>query len=261
MPAATYYQPIEALFEGNCNYEYYNHTSKTFSKTSRTRICHVELPDNGNYNKDIALLIFTIRNQNDAWKIHSEGIKRTDSGAMVPLRNATVKLAKEKGWKFIAVAVAGEDTPDAENVSQYIVSIESYTYGDETVGVLTEALDELNELGNPDFYRFNIDVSGKQYSMAFIKKDNFIEYLMHFDDRPYGQSNGDNEENKEPEIYSEYLSKEWFNEMANNYPDLDGRANELQESFAEKFSPDKLEKLFGIELLSRIFLNPDNPDN
>ena len=127
MPAATYYQPIEAILDGNCDYEYYHHTENTFSKTNRSRICHVELLDDNEYNKDIALLIFTIRNQSGAWKIHSEGIRRTDPGAMVPLRNATVKLAKEKGWKFIAVAVTGEDTPETENISQYVVSIESYT--------------------------------------------------------------------------------------------------------------------------------------
>ena len=107
MPAATYYQPIEAILNGKCKYEYYNHTNNVFSSTNRSRICHVELPERSFYNKDIAMLIFTIRNQNDAWKIHSEGIKRTDAGSMVPLRKATVKLAKDKKWKFIAVAVAG----------------------------------------------------------------------------------------------------------------------------------------------------------
>lgn len=187
MPAPTYYQPIEAILNGNCNYEYYNYTEDTFSKTSRSRICHVELAEDSEYNKDIALLIFTIRNQSGAWKIHSEGIKRMDPGAMVPLRNATVKLAKEKGWKFIAVAVAGEDTPNTENISQYVVSIESYTYGDETVGVLTDALEELNTLGNPDFHRFKTDINGKEYSLAFIKKENFIEYLTYFDDRPHSK--------------------------------------------------------------------------
>lgn len=260
MPAPTYYQPIEAILEGNCNYEYYNHTEDTFSKTSRSRICHVELAEDNEYNKDIALLIFTIRNQSGAWKIHSEGIKRMDSGAMVPLRNATVKLAKEKCWKFIAVAVAGEDTPASENISQYVVSIESYTYGDETVGVLTDALEELEDLGNPDFHRFKTDINGKEYSLAFIKKENFIEYLTYFDDRPYNQK--DNNVLAETLSFaSDFLSKEWFKEMANNYPGFDEKANELISTFNEKFNPDKLEKLSGIDLLNNVFLNPDNPDN
>ena len=69
-------------------------------------------------------------------------------------------------------------TPKTENISQYVVSIESYTYGDETVGVLTDALEELNTLGNPDFHRFKADINGKEYSLAFIKKENFIEYLI-----------------------------------------------------------------------------------
>ena len=94
MPAPTYYQPIEKMLNGKCEYEYYSHTIDKFDKTDRTRICHVKLREAGGYNADVAMLIFTIRNQNDAWKIHSEGVKRTDSGSMVPLRNATVKLAK-----------------------------------------------------------------------------------------------------------------------------------------------------------------------
>ena len=173
MPAATYYQPIEAILDGKCNYEYYSHTENTFSTRNKTRICHVQLNTSSDYNKDIALLIFTIRNQGGAWKIHSEGIKRTDSGAMVPLRNATVKLAQEKGWKFVALAVAGEDTPATENVSQYVVSIESYTYGNETVGVLTDALETLKQQGNPNFYRVKTNIGGKKYTLAFIKKRNF----------------------------------------------------------------------------------------
>lgn len=185
MPAATYYQPIEAILDGKCNYEYYKHTEDKFSRKEKTRICHVELPESSEYNKDVALLIFTIRNQGGAWKIHSEGAKRTDSGAMVPLRNATVKLAQEKGWKFVAIAVAGEETSPTENVSQYLVSIESYTYGDETVGVLTDALATLDQLGNPDFYRIKTNIGGKKYTLAFMKKEKLLEYLKYVDDRSF----------------------------------------------------------------------------
>ena len=183
MPAPTYYQPIEKILNGKCEYEYYSHTTDKFDKTERTRICHVKLRETGGYNSDIAMLIFTIRNQNGAWKIHSEGVRRTDPGSMVPLRNATVKLAKEKGWKFIAVAVAPEDTPATENISQYVISIESYTYGDETVGVLTEALQHLNALGNPDFYRTKTTLGTHEYSLAFIKKEKLIDYISLFDNR------------------------------------------------------------------------------
>lgn len=66
----------------------------------------------------------------------------------------------------------------------------------------------------------------------------------------------------EPKIvFSDFLSKEWFKEMANNYPEFDERANELIATFNEKFNPDILEKLSGLELLNKVFLNPDNPDN
>jgi hypothetical protein len=185
MPAPTYYQPIEKILNGKCEYEYYSHTTDKFDKTERTRICHVKLRETGGYNADVAMLIFTIRNQNGAWKIHSEGVRRTDPGSMVPLRNATIKLAKEKGWKFIAVAVAPEDTPATENVSQYVISIESYTYGDETVGVLTEALQHLKNLGNPDFYRMKTALGTHNYSLAFIKKEKFVDYLSYVDDRSF----------------------------------------------------------------------------
>lgn len=254
MPAPTYYQPIEAILNGNCDYEYYNHTEDTFSKTSRSRICHVELAEDNEYNKDIALLIFTIRNQSGAWKIHSEGIKRMDPGAMVPLRNATVKLAKEKGWKFIAVAVAGEDTPNSENISQYVVSIESYTYGDETVGVLTEALEDLNALGNPDFHRFKTDINGKEYSLAFIKKTNFVEYLTYFDDRPYSPSQIDSANVDEVVDEYTYLSKEWFHEKGNEYLDDDLKAKKAYEEFQSKYSIEYLKNLHGEEMLKAIFL-------
>ncbi len=189
MPAATYYQPIEAILDGNCNYEYYSHTDNTFSKNNKTRICHVQLNATSEYNQDIALLIFTIRNQSGAWKIQSEGAARMGPGDMVPLRNAAVKLAKEKGWKFVALAVASEDTPASENISQYVVSIESYTYGNETVGSLADALSTLNSLGNPDFYRTKISIKGNEYSLAFVKKDKLLAYLSTIDDRAYHTGN------------------------------------------------------------------------
>lgn len=221
MPAATYYQPIEAILDGKCDYEYYSHTDNTFSKRNKTRICHIQLNESCDYNRNIALLIFTIRNQSGAWKIHSEGIKRTDSGTMVPLRNATLKLAREKGWKFVALAVAGEDTPATENISQYVVSIESYTYGDETVGVLTDALNALNDLGNPDFYRTKITIGTKTYSFAFIKKEKVLEYLAVIDNRAYDKKQEEDENNSidETDVFAGFES--WLTSY--NNPDYTGR--------------------------------------
>lgn len=202
MPAATYYQPIEAILDGNCNYEYYSHTENTFSRNNKTRICHVQLNTSSNYNRDIALLIFTIRNQSGAWKIQSEGSARMGPGDMVPLRNAAVKLAKEQGWKFVALAVASEDAPATENISQYIVSIESYTYGNETVGSLADPLSTLNSLGNPDFYRTQITIRGNVYSLAFIKKEKLLDYLSTIDDRAY-------RDGRSIPVLAESVGEEW----------------------------------------------------
>ena len=200
MPAATYYQPIESILNGNCNYEYYIHTDKKFTKDTKSRICHIELPASNDYNKDIVLLIYTIRKQNDAWKIHSEGAKRTDPGAMVPLRNAAISLAKEKGWKFASVAVTSEDAPVTETISHYVVSIESYSYGNETVGVLTDALEKIEEQGNPDFYRAESTIGNKHYSLAFVKKETLLEYLKYTDARSF---NDDTDE--EDDIFNHSL--------------------------------------------------------
>lgn len=191
MPAATFYQPIERILDGKCDYEYYNQNSKSFSKESKSRICHVSLNGSGEKNKNLLLMIFTIRNQPSrekeyVWKIHSEGSKRMDPGATVPLRNTAVKLAQENGWKYIAIAVASDDAPDSEIVSKYVISMESYSYGNDTVYDLTNELIQLERLGCPDFYRSDIKLNGSKYTLSFIKKERLIDYLTLFDDRPYG---------------------------------------------------------------------------
>ena len=171
MPAETFSKPLEAMLKDKCSYEYYYHTNGTYSKTQKTRICHVSLDVGDKYNQNVVLMVFTIRNQSGKWKIHSEGAKRTDPGATVPLRNKAVALAKENGWKYAAIAIAGEDTPDTEVVSKYAISMESYSYGNETVYDLTNELATLKELGMPDFYRCKVEANGNFYSFAFIKKE------------------------------------------------------------------------------------------
>ena len=193
MPAATFYQPIEKILDGKCDYEYYIQTRNSFSKDSKSRICHVLLNGSGEKNKNLLLMIFTIRNQPSqekeyVWKIHSEGSKRMDPGATVPLRNTAVKLAQENGWKYIAIAVASDDAPDSEIVSKYVISMESYSYGNDTVYDLTNELIQLERLGCPDFYRSDIKLNGNKYTLSFIKKERLLDYLTLFDDRPYGSN-------------------------------------------------------------------------
>lgn len=185
MPAETFSKPLEAMLKDKCSYEYYYHTNGTYSKTQKTRICHVSLDVGDKYNQNVVLMVFTIRNQSGKWKIHSEGAKRTDPGATVPLRNKAVALAKENGWKYAAIAIAGEDTPDTEVVSKYAISMESYSYGNETVYDLTNELATLKELGMPDFYRCKVEANGNFYSFAFIKKEKLVDYLAIIDNRAY----------------------------------------------------------------------------
>ena len=189
MPAATFYQPVEHILDGLCEYEYYNQATDSFSKDTKSRICHVILPD----KSDVLLMIFTIRNQLGIWKIHSEGRMRTDPGSTVPLRNTARRLAAKKGWKYIAIAVAPEDVPEDQVIADYVVSIESYTYGDNTVYPLTADLEILIQNEEPDFYRTHALINGIRHSLAYIKKECLISYLTFFDDRPYGIFQNENQ--------------------------------------------------------------------
>lgn len=139
-------------------------------------------------------MIFTIRNQPSrekpyVWKIHSEGPKRMDPGATVPLRNTAVKLAQQNNWKYIAIAVASEDVPASDVISEYVISMESYHYGNDTVYDLSNDLEKIVNLGKPNFYRTEVNINGVKYSFSFIKKDKLMDYLKMFDNRPYDTSN------------------------------------------------------------------------
>lgn len=178
------------MLDGQCSYTYYYHTTGTFSKTQKTRICHISLDAADSYNQNVILMVFTIRKQSGKWKIHSEGLKRTDPGATVPLRNKAIALAKANGWKYASIAIAGEDTPASEVIAQYVVSMESYFYGTtETVYDLTQELEKLKELNYPDFYRCEISASSNKYSFSFIKRHKLVDYLAIIDNRSYGDQN------------------------------------------------------------------------
>lgn len=195
MPAATFYQPIEKILDGHCKYEYYNQSTNSYSRDNKSRICRINLE---NLDTSILMMIFTIRNQPSrekpyVWKIHSEGPKRTDPGSTVPLRNTAVKLSKENKWKYIAIAVASEDVPTSDIISEYVISMESYQYGNDTVYDLSNDLEKLKNLGKPNFYRTQVSLGGVKYSFSFIKKDKLIDYLRIFDNRPYDKNTKDDE--------------------------------------------------------------------
>ena len=184
MPAGQYYQPFEKVLNGNCEYEYFNSVENVFSNVP-TRICHVKLGSKQGTEQDIVIMEFTIRFQSNEWKIHSEGAQRTDPGSVVSLRNAAVNLARDKGWKYMAIASVPVDTPSTEVISNYFVAIESRSYGNETVGVLTDAITAIETLNKPDFYKHQLETSLGKYTLAFIKRDKLIDYLIYCDDRSY----------------------------------------------------------------------------
>lgn len=191
MPAETFSKPLENMLTGHCEYEYYSQSTGEFSQNAKTRICHVKLDDCSSYNSDVVLMVFTIRNQNGKWKIHSEGAKRTDSGSTVPLRNAAIGLAQKNRWKYFSIALVGDEVPDTETISQYAVVMESYTYGNETVYDLSNELEVLRNNDMPDFYRCKVSVKGKSYSFVFVKKECFTSYIQLFDDRSFREENED----------------------------------------------------------------------
>lgn len=252
MPAATFYQPVEWILDGKCSFEYYNQSTNSYSLANKSRICHVILNGESEKNTNVVLMIFTIRNQpsatrNPVWKIHSEGPKRTDPGSVVPLRNTAVHLAKVNGWKYIAVAVAPEDTPSSDIVSKYVVSMESYQYGNDTVYDLTNDLEELQNRGEPDFYRKDVNVNGTVYTLSFVKKDRFIDYLKLFDNRPYSAK-----DSTEPSFT--VLTPEWFQDKAKEFEADDNEAAAMYVDFNNKYGVGALSVLSGEDLLKTLFL-------
>ena len=62
-------------------------------------------------------------------------------------------------------------------------------------------------------------------------------------------------------IAGEVLSPEWFREKAKEFPNFDEEADNRRAQFLEKYAPDKLRDLEGLDLLRTIFLNDQNKDN
>lgn len=53
----------------------------------------------------------------------------------------------------------------------------------------------------------------------------------------------------------------WFREKAEEFPTFDDDAEKFRQAFLEKYAPEKLELLEGLEMLRTIFLNDANKDN
>src|SRR5690606_25580245 len=124
-------------------------------------------------------------------------------------------------------------------------SMESYSYGNDTVYDLTDDLKKLVSLGEPDFYRNDIKLNGKIYSLSFIKKDKFLDYLRLFDNRPYSEYE-----------FRDFvaLTPEWFKDRATEFTADDSEAAAMYIDFKEKYGVDKLSTLSGEDLLKTLFL-------
>lgn len=224
MPAASFIEPMENILNDKCCYEYFDYQNNEFSTTKKSRILHIQMPHFGSMNSNIVVLTFTIRNQNGKWKIQSEGSKRQSPGDMVPIRNTALKLARDNDWKFVAVAIAGTGT-ETDIITQYVVAIESYTYGNETVYDLSNELRALEENGYPDFYRTEIEIYKNKYSLFFVKKERFMDYLVMFDDRPYQMYSKEKITNDCDMEMGEEYPKELFNEEKDFMKPIEGRVS------------------------------------
>lgn len=191
--AGDYYKRIENTLKGNgCLVEYY--WDGEFSQNN-SRICHTKIN-----NVDVVILLYSLRNQSEddqstspVWKIHSEGSKRTDPASMVPTRNKALRLAKDKNWKFITLgSIPSDEKYSQDPLSNYFLSIESYSYGDETGYNLTPFIEEMENANWPVFKRSQLAVKSRKgtnyYYMSFVHKDILLEYLSLFDNRAYGST-------------------------------------------------------------------------
>lgn len=184
---ATYKQAFKDLIEkfknkGLIDYCFYDFTSKKFRENAQSRICHLSITNECNYNKEALLMVFTIGDNVGRTVIQSEGERTANPSSTYPQKIEALQLARDNKWKFIAIAIAADDFSNT-TIRDYVVSIESTSYGKETVCVIDSCIDYLNKNNLPDFYRCKQKAGGVDYSLAFIKKDKLIDYIKIFDNR------------------------------------------------------------------------------
>ena len=157
--------------ENSITYTFYDFSNKKFERNAQSRICHVSFKDECDYNRDALLMVFTIGNNVGRTVIQSEGSSTANPSSTYPQKIEALRLAKENNWKYIAVAVSAEDF-DNETIRDYVVSIESTSYGKATVCVIDDCIEALEKNNKPDFYRCRKKAGRDEYTLAFIKKDN-----------------------------------------------------------------------------------------
>ena len=168
--------------ENSITYTFYDFSNKKFERNAQSRICHVSFKDECDYNRDALLMVFTIGNNVGRTVIQSEGSSTANPSSTYPQKIEALRLAKENNWKYIAVAVSAEDF-DNETIRDYVVSIESTSYGKATVCVIDDCIEALEKNNKPDFYRCRKKAGRDEYTLAFIKKEKLIDYICFFDNR------------------------------------------------------------------------------
>ena len=180
------YDSFESMVKGKCTYEYYNKNTGKYSK-KRTRICHIKLNGVDEYNSNVVCKIFTVREYYGEWGIHSESGSQNVKSTTKYLRDTAVNLADKNNWKYFAIGIVGDNDrlknlDYYEELSNYAISIESYTFGDNTCN-LAQNVKELKENSFPDIFRTKLTFGDKSYPITFIKKDKFLDYISSFDNR------------------------------------------------------------------------------
>lgn len=197
-------------------YNFYDFSNKTFKSNAQSRICHISLKNEYQYNKDAIVMIFTIGDNVGRTVIQSEGAKTSNPSSTYPQKIEALHLAKENGWKYIALAISPENFPN-ETIRNYVVSIESTTYAKATVCVLDECIKHIEDNNYPDFYRCRQKANNIEYTLSFIKKNKFIEYLSLFDNRfEVEQADDPKEQSNIFEGFSTWLT-------SHNNPDYTGK--------------------------------------
>lgn len=176
--------------EGVLDYIFYDFSNKKFASSAQSRICRVSLNGESDYNRDALLMIFTIGKNVNRVVIQSEGERTGNPSSTYPQKVAALQVAKENNWKYIAMAISAEDFEN-EVIRDYIVCIESTEYATATVCVIDSCISYLEENNFPDFYRCRQIASNVEYTLSFVKKEKFCQYIAFFDNRPYNEENSE----------------------------------------------------------------------
>ena len=203
---------------GSIEYKYYDFANKQFSDDAQSRICHFTLKDECEYNQDALIMVFTIGKNVNRVVIQSEGGNTANPSSTYPQKMEALRVAKTKGWKYIALAISSDDFEN-ETIRDYVISIESTSYAKATVCVLDKSISLLEKSNYPDFYRCKVKASDyKEYTLSFIKKNKLIDYITFFDNRDEVQLADDLPEVEDDDIFSGFEA--WL--TSDNNPDYTG---------------------------------------